>query len=75
MCAGSTIGSQGSCKGDGGSPLMYQDLEQNGQWIQIATVAGAIRDCGDQDYPGLYIRLDDPSIFNFIRSAINNSSK
>jgi hypothetical protein len=50
---------------------MYQDLEKDQRWVQIATVQGAIRNCGDVDYPGLFIRLDDPSIFSFIRSTIN----
>ncbi len=75
MCAGVANGIQGACKGDSGSPLMYNDLERDGRWIQIATVDGAIRGCGDPDYPGSFIRLDDPSIFNFIRSTINNSNK
>ncbi len=75
MCAGVASGVQGACSGDAGSPLMYQDLERDGRWIQIAIVQGTIRDCGDPDYPGLFIRLDDPSIFNFIRSTINNSNK
>ena len=65
FCAGATTGNQGSCKGDSGGPLMYQDSESD-RWIQIATVQGAIRDCGDLDFPGIYIRLDDPSVFNFI---------
>ena len=52
---------------------MYQDLERNQQWIQIAIVQGAVRDCGDVDFPGLYIRLDESSIFDFIQSAINDS--
>ena len=40
------------------------------QWIQIATVQGGIRDCGDLKYPGLYIRLDDPDIHSFIISVL-----
>ncbi len=75
LCAGVTTGSQGSCKGDSGGPLMYQDLEDRRQWIQIATVQGAIRGCGDLDYPGIFIRLQDPSIFNFIRSTIYRSNQ
>jgi hypothetical protein len=35
-------------------------------WTQIGIVQGGIRDCGDPDYPGLYIRLDDPEVLNFI---------
>ncbi len=54
---------------------MYQNLDGNQQWIQIATVQGAVRDCGDVDYPGIYIRLDDPTVFQFIHSVINPSEK
>ena len=56
LCAGVTTGTQGSCKGDSGGPLMYQDLERDQRWVQIATVQGAVRDCGDPDYPGLFIK-------------------
>ena len=73
LCAGITTGKKGSCTGDSGGPLMYQDLERNQQWIQIAIVQGAVRDCGDVDFPGLYIRLDESTIFDFIQSAINPS--
>ncbi len=52
---------------------MYQDVEPDLRWVQIAVVQGAVRDCGDVDFPGLYIRLDDPSIFNFIELYINAS--
>ena len=69
LCAGEDTGNQGSCKGDSGGPLMYLDSDTE-RWIQIATVHGGIRDCGDVDFPGLYIRLDDPSVLNFINSVI-----
>ncbi len=49
---------------------MYQDVEQDQRWSQIAIVQGAVRDCGDIDFPGIYIRVDDPSILNFIKSGI-----
>jgi len=71
ICAGHTIGNQGSCKGDSGGPIMFEDLRRDQRWIQIATVQGAVRNCGDLDYPGLFIRLDDPSVFNFVLSSIN----
>ncbi len=48
---------------------MYHDSIRD-QWIQIATVQGGIRDCGDADYPGLYIRLDDPNVLSFIRTVL-----
>jgi hypothetical protein len=42
---------------------------------QIATVQGGIRDCGDSEYPGLYVRLDDPVIRSFIESVLNFKGK
>jgi secreted trypsin-like serine protease len=60
---------KGACKGDSGNPLMYK-AEQR-RYIQIATVEGGVGDCGDRDYPGIYVRLDHPSIWNFIATTIN----
>ncbi len=51
---------------------MYLDLERDKQWVQIAIVQGAIRDCGDVDFPGLYIRIDDSSILNFIKTTMES---
>ncbi len=34
---------------------------------------GAVRDCGDDEYPGIYVRLDHPSVWNFIASITTNS--
>ena len=29
--------------------------------------------CGDPDYPGIYVRLDDEEVSNFISTTINPS--
>jgi hypothetical protein len=50
---------------------MYYDFTRKG-YVQIATVHGAVRECGDEEYPGIYVRLDHPSILNFMSSVINN---
>ena len=73
LCAGTLIGSQGSCKGDSGGPLNAFDVEIS-SWVVIATVQGGIRDCGDTDFPGLYILLDDPIVLNFIFSTIGRTA-
>ena len=74
MCAGVTVGHQGPCEGDSGGPLMSKDLE-SGKFVQIATVSSGVGECGDDEFPGIYVRLDHPSILNFITSVINNEQK
>jgi secreted trypsin-like serine protease len=72
LCAGSHIGGQGSCLGDSGGPLMYYDLDTN-SWIQFATVQGSVGDCGDKEYPGIYIRLDHVAVLSFISKTIKKT--
>ena len=69
LCAGTDIGGQGSCRGDSGGPLM-QFSRSDGSWIQFASVQGSVGNCGDIDYPGIYIRLDHHSVMKFIASTI-----
>jgi secreted trypsin-like serine protease len=69
LCAGVSEGNQGSCKGDSGGPLLYKD-DDSGKYIQIGTVRGAFGQCGDRDYPGIFVRVDHPSIWKFISSII-----
>jgi secreted trypsin-like serine protease len=69
LCAGVSVGNQGSCQGDSGGPLMYKD-DDSGKFFQIATVRGAVGQCGDRDYPGIFVRVDQPSIWKFISSIV-----
>jgi secreted trypsin-like serine protease len=76
LCAGVCVRNQGSCQGDSGGPLMYKDDDLE-KYIQIGTVRGAVGQCGDKDYPGLFVRVDNPSTWKFISSIIhpNNEKK
>ena len=40
------------------------------QWQQIGIVHGAIGECGDIDYPTIFIRLDHPLVLDFITSIV-----
>jgi secreted trypsin-like serine protease len=68
ICAGTNIKSQGVCKGDGGGPLQFYDFD-NYRYQQVGVVHGSVSNCGQSSYPGIYIRLDDPAIFDFLKSA------
>jgi secreted trypsin-like serine protease len=74
MCAGVNEGNQGACKGDSGGPLMYKDYDSR-KYIQIAIVEGGVGECGDKDFPGIFVRLDNPSIWNFIAATIMSVSE
>lgn len=41
----------------------------NIRYIQVGIVQGGVWDCGDSRYPGIYIRLDDPDILEFIHNV------
>ena len=72
LCAGSVFGTQSSCHGDDGGPLMIQDLYDE-SWTQVATVQGNVGECGDSDYPAINVRLDHPDVLSFITSIIKNA--
>ena len=69
LCAGTLVGNQGACKGDSGGPLMIRNLSSR-KWTQIGIVHGAIGECGDIDYPAIFIRLNHPSVRYFITSVV-----
>jgi hypothetical protein len=52
-----------------GGPLLYHDRRME-HFVQIAVVEGGVRDCGDDEYPGIYVRLDHPSVLDFITAEI-----
>ena len=72
MCAGDTEVIQGACEGDSGGPLLYKDVIAR-KYIQIATVEGGVGDCGDRAYPGIFVRLNHPSILEFVSSTMKGS--
>jgi secreted trypsin-like serine protease len=70
LCAGDKVRKGGACRGDSGGPLMYKD-DITRKFVQIALVEGGVGECGDRDYPAIFVRLDHPSVWNFIASTIN----
>ena len=59
-----------------GTTLTYlNDIIWSTTGFQVATVHGAIEECGNLDYPGLYIRLDDPDVYRFLIETIKISEE
>ena len=60
----------GSCTGDSGGPLFFNDrLSNPPHYVQIGIVQGGAGECGDKKFPGLYARLDDYDVLNFIHQT------
>ena len=52
---------------------MLTDVETK-RWTQIASVQGGIGECGDDEYPGIYVRLDNAPVYDFLDNVLNNST-
>ena len=70
LCATSTVNNQGSCKGDSGGPLMIFNWKTR-RWILVASVEGQIGECGNHDYPGIYVRISQKDVFSFIQELLS----
>ena len=61
ICAGST--GKDTCQGDSGGPLFVAAV--TGGWIQVGITSSGIG-CGATGYPGIYTRLSNRKVGNFI---------
>ena len=69
LCAGSFVRGTGSCPGDSGGPL-YKVLSYEGYSEQIAVTKGGDARTACGSFPGIYTRLDDPVVFDWIRRIL-----
>ncbi|MEG2802716.1 serine protease [Stenotrophomonas sp.] len=63
LCAGEE--GKDSCQGDSGGPLV---VKRNGRWTQLGVVSWG-QGCAEAAYPGVYARLADGYIGDFIRTT------
>ena len=71
FCAAVETGTEASCRGDSGAPLFrYEAFNGNlsdFRYVQIGVLHGSVNSC-DNTYPGIYSRLEEPSIHEFLKS-------
>ena len=60
----------GSCSGDSGGPLVFYDKSNKPhRHVQVGIVQGSAGECGNDRFPGIYARLDNYDVLNFIRKT------
>ena len=53
--------------GDSGGPLVFNDeLLTPSRYVQVGIYQGVAGECGNKRFPGIYARLDDYDVLNFI---------
>ena len=61
-----------SCKGDSGGPLVrFQSSKYPPRYELIGVLYGGEGECGNDQYPGIYARLENEEIFNFLMEHLN----
>ena len=63
----------GTCKGDSGGPIRVFD-DSDWKFRQIGVVHGSAASCDGSRFPGIFVRLDDPEVLNFIQSEVFGTS-
>ena len=46
--------------------MVFDTSEGDGYHIQVGVVHGAVGDCGDRVFPGIFVRIEDRDVLSFI---------
>ncbi len=66
---GSDQGGLGPCQGDSGGPILkYSGLPEK-KYTQLGIVFGAVSECGHSDFPAIFVNLEHPEIYWFVKQA------
>ena len=71
----SGFGSGGTCPGDSGGPLLtsvedLETLETKAQ--QVGVLHGGLEACSNANFPAIYVRLDNPSVHQWLMSQLSS---
>ena len=73
ICAGDNVSGERACRGDSGGPLQFYNPFEH-SYYQVAIVHGSAGGCGNKEWPTVFVKLDDPVIWNFVTSTISGNT-
>ena len=71
FCASNTGTDDGTCRGDSGGPALFSD---GIKYQQLGVVHGSITSCDGSRFPSIYVRIDNPDVFNWISKVTSSAS-
>jgi secreted trypsin-like serine protease len=71
FCASNVGTDDGTCRGDSGGPALFSDGFKN---QQLGVVHGSITSCDGSRFPSIFVRIDNPDVFNWISKVTSSGS-
>ena len=71
FCASNSGTDDGTCRGDSGGPALFSDGIKN---QQLGVVHGSITSCDGSRFPSIFVRIDNPDVYNWILKVTSSGS-
>ena len=71
FCASNFGTDDGTCRGDSGGAALFFDGIKN---QQLGVVHGSITSCDGSRFPSIFVRIDNPDVFNWISKVTSSAS-
>ena len=70
FCASNIGTDDGTCRGDSGGPAVFND---GIKYKQLGVVHGSITSCDGSRFPSIFVRIDNPDVFNWISKVTSSA--
>ena len=69
FCASNVGTEAGTCRGDSGGPTVFDD---GIKYHQLGVVHGSITSCDGSRFPGIFVRIDNPEVFDWLSKVTSS---
>ena len=69
FCASNVGTEAGTCRGDSGGPTLFND---GIKYHQLGVVHGSITSCDGSRFPGIFVRIDNPEVFDWLSKVTSS---